>query len=399
MGFIYRLALLLALFHIAFLGNAQEAPQQYPLLMQKAFFGVDIGYINYPFTNNNLPSGYNAQTVQVPHTAPRITLFGYHFTKNLSVRITYMRPVQWVLYKNLNGDHLKHSVWMNVGGLTVKENVLLTKKFSLFAEGGLALITRNGFDINNSPVVTDANYATTSIGGGIEYHLNSKWYLNMYAGYSPGKTGIKQSHTFFAGAGFSYNMNPLPVDPSFAGGKERHAFPSRLLQLSYITNSLGYGVNHFFAEGQLPVFWGGLAEVEQGWSLSYRKNIFHTRKTFSLDIGTSVGSWESNAMDNNFYAVSVYPLMRFNVSRTKLCDYYFFYSVAGPAYLSKTVIDGHDTGKHFTFRDYMGVGGFAGPDKKLDMEVSIGHFSNGNLFPNNAAVKIPLTFSVGYAFK
>lgn len=399
MGFIYRVALPLVLLHIAALGNTQEVQQQYPLLMQKAFFGVDIGYINYPFSNNNLPGGYSAEAVQVPHTAPRLTLFGYHFTKNLSARITYMRPVQWVLYKNLNGDKLKHSVWMNVGGLTVKENIPITKKLAVYAEGGLAYITRNGFEVNNSPIVSDADYSTISIGGGIEYHLNRKWNLNIYSGYSPGKTSIRQPHTVFAGAGFSYNMNPLPVDPSLAGGKERHASPSRLLQLSYTTNSLGYNVNHFFAEGKVPVFWGGLAEVEQGWSLSYRRNVFHTRKTFSLDVGTSIGGWESNATDNNFYAVSVYPLMRFNVVRTKLCDYYFFYSVAGPTYLSKTVIDGHDTGKHFTFRDYMGIGAFAGPNKALNMEVSIGHFSNGNLFPDNAAVKIPLTFSLGYAFK
>lgn len=397
MGFIYRLALLLVSFHIAVLGNSQAAPQQYPLLIQKAFFGVDMGYINYPFTSNNLTAGNSAQTVQVPHIAPRLTLFGYHFTKNLWARITYMRPVQWVLYKNLNGDDLKHSVWMNVGEFTVKENIPLSKKLSFFGEAGLALITRNGFDVNNSPVISDANYSTVSIGGGMEYHLNRKWDLNIYSSYSPGKSSIKQPHTVFAGAGFTYNMNPLPVDPSFA--KERHAFPSRLVQLSYTTNSLGYGVNHFFAEGKVPVFWGGLAEVEQGWSFNYRRNVFQTKKTFSLDIGTSVGSWESNATDNNFYAVSVYLLMRFDVVRTKLCDYYFFYSVAGPTYLSKTVIDGHDTGKHFTFRDYMGIGGFAGPNKELNMELSIGHFSNGNLFPNNAAVKIPLTFSVGYAFK
>jgi hypothetical protein len=46
----------------------------------------------------------------------------------------------------------------------------------------------------------------------------------------------------------------------------------------------------------------------------------------------------------------------------------------------------------------MGIGGYIGHQKLLNTEISIGHFSNGNLFPDNAAVKIPLSFSIGYSF-
>lgn len=378
--------------------NAQDNRLQYPAILKKAFFGVDVGSISYPFSNSNLPSNYQAQTISIPHTAPRLTLFGYHFTKNLSAKITYMRPVQWVLYKNLNGDQSRHSVWMNVGGLTVKQNIPLTRKLSVYGESGLALITRNGFEVNRVPVIEDATYSTISAGGGFEYHVNSKWDLNFYFGYAPGKEKFNQPRTVFAGAGFTYNMNPLTITSERINSSRKIVFPRQVLQFSYTTNWFGYGVNHFFAEGKVPVFWGGLAEVENGVGINYTRNIFHTSKVFALDVGASFGSWESKVKEQGFYAISVYPLLRFNVIRYRLADVYFFYSVAGPSFISQTQIDNHDTGKHFTFRDFMGVGSYLGHSHLVNTEISIGHFSNGNLFPNNAAVKIPLSFSLGYAF-
>jgi len=378
--------------------NAQDNRTQYPPLLKKAFFGIDVGWIDYPFSNKNLPANYQAQTIVIPHTAPRLTLFGYHFTKNLSARITYMRPVQWVLYKNLNGDESKHSVWMNVGGLTIKQNIPFTNRLSVYGEAGLALITRNGFDVNSVPVISDGNYSTISAGGGVEYHVNAKWDLNFYFGYAPGKEQLNQPKTVFVGGGFTYNMHPLTVTSDKINSNRNVVFPKQVLQFSYATNKFGYGVNHFFAEGKVPVFWGGLAEVENGFSVNYTRNVFHTSKIFALDIGGSFGSWQSKVNEQNFYAFSIYPLLRFNVLRYRLADVYFFYSVAGPSFISQTQIDGHDTGKHFTFRDVMGVGSYLGHSHLVNTEISIGHFSNGNLFPNNAAVKIPLSFSLGYAF-
>lgn len=388
----------LLLYALAFIGNAQNNHVQYPLLLKKAFFGINIGAIHYPFSNGSLPSGYTAQSIQVPSTAVRLTLLGYQLTKNFSARITYMRPVQWVLFKNINGDHLKHSVWMNVGELTVKENIPLNKRFSLFGEAGLALITRNGFNINNTPVISDASYSTFSLGGGLEYHINEKWDLNIYSSYSPSKTTIRQPQTTFAGAGFTYHMHPLSDETIIAKENSMLFFPNQVMQFAITTNRFGYGVNHFFAEGKVPVFWGGLAEVEEGLAFNYARNVFHTKKTFALDIGGSFGSWESKLKDQSFYAISIYPIMRFMLLRSRIGDFYFFYSVAGPTFLSKTTIDDQNTGKHFTFRDFMGIGSYMGHRKSLNFEVNIGHFSNGNLFPNNDAVKIPLSFVLGYSF-
>ena len=67
-----------------------------------------------------------------------------------------MRPVDWVMYKNINGDQKSHSVWMNIIGITAASQLPIHKKFSLFAEAGLCIITRKGFEINGIPVVKHA---------------------------------------------------------------------------------------------------------------------------------------------------------------------------------------------------------------------------------------------------
>jgi hypothetical protein len=53
---------------------------------------------------------------------------------------------------------------------------------------------------------------------------------------------------------------------------------------------------------------------------------------------------------------SIYPVLRFTPVRSQSQDIYFNYSLAGPTFISKTTIDTHETGKQFTFRDFMGVG-------------------------------------------
>jgi hypothetical protein len=92
------------------------------------------------------------------------------------------------------------------------------------------------------------------------------------------------------------------------------------------------------------------------------------------------------------------PVMRFNAVRTKPADFYIFYSLAGPTYISKVVIDDQNTGKHFTFMDYMGIGVFAGKNRKINAEININHYSNGNIYSQNPGLKIPLTFNVGYSW-
>ena len=79
-------------------------------------------------------------------------------------------------------------------------------------------------------------------------------------------------------------------------------------------------------------------------------------------------------------------------------DMYFMYSVAGPTYLTKYTIDNIYVGGQFSFQDLMGIGAFFGKAKNFNIAATIGHYSNGNLLPNNPGIQVPLVMSVGYAF-
>jgi hypothetical protein len=94
----------------------------------------------------------------------------------------------------------------------------------------------------------------------------------------------------------------------------------------------------------------------------------------------------------------LYPVARFTFIRTNPVDVYFNYSVAGPTYISEISIDSLQIGKRFTFQDFMGLGCYVGKKRMINLELRIAHYSNGNLFPKNEGVMIPLTFNAGVAF-
>ena len=377
---------------------AQDSRTQYPRLLKNSYYNLSVGYINYRFTNQLMEPGFTVESIETPHLAVRLVFFGYHFNKNLSAQVSYMKPPIYVKYRNVNGDNSRHSVWMHYGTLTLKGNVPLLKKFSLYGEGGLGIVTRKGFAVNNITAVKDASYGTYSLGGGIDIHVGKKWDITAGTVYAPGNSKLKQPKTFFYLTGLRYNIQPLPTERTEENAKTNYIFPKNLLQFGYSTNALGYGVNNAVSKGPIAIFWGGKIEIEKGLWLRYQRNVFHTKKVFSLDAGTSVGWWRSNKNKEEFFSLSVYPVLRFTVLRTKPLDLYFNYSAAGPSYISRLTIDDKKSGRHFTFQDFMGMGVFAGKQRALNVELSINHYSNGNIFPDNAGVKIPLTFNLGYTF-
>ena len=373
--------------------NAQDTRTQYPGFLANAYFGVNFGYMGYPFTSEQLEPGYTTDSIRIPHLGIRV-LIGYSILPNLSAQISYMRPMDWVEY-TVNGQ--TRSVYMNFGGLTVKYRHKIGKKLSVFAEGGLGIVTRSGFKIDDNNVVTDASFSTLQGGLGLDYHINNKWDLSFTSVFTGGEDDVKQPASTFFSAGFRYNMRPLSQEKVEANAKSGYFFPKHTLQLGYTTNAFGYGVNEFLNK-DLHIFWGGDVQVEKGISLHYLRNVFHTNKVFALDIGGGFSWWQSEINKDQFITLSLMPVMRFNVVRTKPVDFYLFYSIAGPTYISKTVIDDQITGKHFTFMDYMGIGIFAGKKRNFNAEVNVNHYSNGNIYSQNPGLMIPLTFNIGYSW-
>ncbi|MBL7730964.1 MAG: acyloxyacyl hydrolase [Chitinophagaceae bacterium] len=369
---------------------------QYPASLANSYYGVNIGYIHYPFSTATMQPGNTVEKITIPPVAVRLVLYGRQFNKYLSAQITYMRPVDWVKYHNVNGDQKPHSVWMNVAGMTVTGALPVNKKLSFTGEAGFAIITRKGFEVNGIPVVTNAVMTQWLTGAGIKYQLRDKWDLHAGAVWSPEVKKERQPSSLFISAGFNYYMRPLSKEKTESVRKSGYHFPRQLLQVSYTTNALGYGVNNAVSKGPVPIFWGGEAHLRQGVSINYQRNIFHTSKVFAFDWGATAGWWKTRQNGDAFYTLSLYPVLKFTALRSKTCDLFFEYSVAGPTFISKTLLDGKNTGRKFTFQDFMGAGIVAGKQKNLNAGIRIAHFSNGNIYPNNDGVKVPLTFSLGY---
>jgi len=377
---------------------AQDQPAQYPRFLSNTYVGVQLGYIDYPFSSSQVQPGFQAQSIRVSHLAARVFLIGHEFNQYFSAQISDMRPVEWVEYRNVNGDQGRHSVWMNVAGLTAKARLPLTKTTSVYGEGGLGLVTRKGFAINGSPVVYDASYATFLFGGGLEHHLNDNWSLLTGITAVPGHSADQQPRTLFSSGGLNYTVRHLPAGQAGSDSADGPAWPKNMIQIGYVTDALGYCANDFVSKGAVPVFWTGSVQVAHGLSVDYRRNVFHTGRFFALDWGASVSSWQSRKADQRFYTAAIYPALRFVAVRTNPLELYFGYSLAGPALITRTSIDGEATGRAFTFQDFMSAGILLGRNRRITAEVRIAHYSNGNLFPQNPGVTIPLGFYLGTSF-
>jgi hypothetical protein len=381
---------------------AQDNPSdddrtQYPAFMQNSFFTFSGGAIGYLFTQSQLEPGFQAESISKPRVAVRIDFFGHHFSKYFSAQVTYMRPGVFVSYKNVNGTNGVHQVFSAYAGLTLAFDVPVNPRLDVYVEGGGGVTSRSGFDIDEKPALLEAHYGAGLLGGGLAYHATPKFDFVFGATYSPGRRSFRQPSMRLYTAGLRFHMRPLPQATVEENRRAGYSFPANLFRLGYATNALTYGVNNFFS-GPVPIFWGGNVETKQGGSFSYERNVFHTKKIFAFDLGASAGYWNSNANENVFRTLSVYPLFRFFVHRSDPADVYVSYSLAGPTFISHTLLDGRSTGQRFTFQDAMAAGAYIGKGRHLVGELGIKHYSNGNLFPNNASIKVPLTFMIGLAY-
>jgi hypothetical protein len=373
-----------------------DSRAQLPSFLVDSYVAIDVGSIFYDFTGRQLEPGFRAEAVETPHAAVRVVLFGHRFNRFLSAQLTYMRPVLYVSYRDINGDAARHHLFAHFGGLSLKPELPVTRRVSLHGEIGIGVTSRRALVIDDVSVIREAHYPSVLSGGGVVYHVNDAWNLTAGATYSPGSERHRQPRTLFWSGGVQYTMHVLPAARVRASRDTDAEFPKHVIQVEYTTGT-GYGVNDFVST-KVPIFWRGSVEVAEGLAVHYERNVFHTRRVFALDIGASVSYWSSRRQDDRFATASVYPLLRFTMLRTRPADIYLCYSLAGPTYISRDVIDRLDTGSRFTFQDFMGAGAFIGRGRRLTAGIKINHYSNGNIFTRNAGVKVPLTVNLGYAF-
>jgi hypothetical protein len=374
----------------------EDKRTQYPAFLANSYFAVSLGSIHYGFSRRQLQPGFDAASVEVPHAAARVTLFGRQLNPFLAAQVTYTRPVLYVSYRNVNGDEARHRLLVHFGALTLKPQLPVGRRVTLYGEAGLGLTSRRAIMVGADAAVPAAHYASVLLAGGAEYHLGGAWDLAAGATYSPGSGRDRQPRTLLFSGGFRYNLRPIPAERAEMNRRSDAVFPRSVIQVEY-TAGVGYGVNDFVSR-KVPIFWGGTVKVARGVAVHLQRNVFHTRRRFGLDLGASASLWRSRGDADRFAALSVYPLFRLTAVRARPADLYLFYSVAGPSYVSRRVIDGRDTGGGFTFQDFMGLGAFLGKGRRVSAVLKINHYSNGNLLTDNAGIKVPLTLGLGLTF-
>ena len=365
--------------------------------MENSFFTFSIGAIGYLFTERQLKPGFSVEAVDKPRLSVRVDLFGHRFSKYLSAQATYLRPARFIVYRNINGTQETRQVSNAYGGVTFALHLPLNDRVSGYIEGGGGVTSRSGVDFNGKTALDAAHYTSGMLGAGFDIQATRSIDLILAATYLPGRQSFEQPSTRMYTGGLRYHMRPVPDAAVEENRNAGYAFPANLLRVGLTTNAFTYAVNDLFSK-KVPIFWGGHVETRHGATIDYERNVFHTRKVFAFDLGASASYWRSDGNGEVFRTVSAYPLFRFFIKRAEQADVYFNYSLAGPTFISQAIIDGQETGARFTFQDFMGMGALLGKNRRTNVEVGIKHFSNGNLFTTNASVKIPLTFSIGYAF-
>ena len=402
-------ALLILIIFISFNNYSQvelEPKTKLTNFLSKSYYSINFGGIFYPFSNENLIDGYKTETFSRNWFSGRL-LLGHKLTDDLAIQFGTMRPASWFKYDNVNNIGYDRSVWINAWSLSLKKDFNINNKTSFYAEAGIANLTRFGFSINEKEVYEDAHYASLLYGFGMQYKLNDKWRLSLNGTFLPKSTKQNQPSISQVSLGFEYHLQQLDDEIAKEYALNHYFFPKNIFQVSYGTGEIGFGFNQFFGMSLpvgnfdsfgIPIFWVGQVKAKHSFSLTYQRLAFRTEKIFSLEWGVSVTAFQSELKNENVFAFSIFPVMRFYLLRKNAFDFYANYSLIGPTFLTKSNIDGFESGPKITYQDTMGFGIFFGEKRKYNFELRIMHYSNGNIFTGNDGVAIPLQFTLGKTF-
>ena len=130
--------------------------------------------------------------------------------------------------------------------------------------------------------------------------------------------------------------------------------------------------------------------------LLYHRLVFNTAKYFSVHAGGSFGRFEFRSAE--LYTLSVFLELRLWFFHNRYATPYFLYSLAGPTIMSRDTLPGYTLGKEFIFQDYIGFGVQFGKEKTFNLDFKIVHYSNGNIFADNAGLDAPFVLSIGHSW-
>ncbi|WP_055412292.1 acyloxyacyl hydrolase [Nonlabens sp. YIK11] len=387
---------------IASLCCAQQSSEDYPFL-SKTYVQFNLGMIFNDFNEEQLQDGFTYDGTNPNRFSGRI-LLGYEFAPDWAIQYGVLRPASWFEYEKVNGTNLSKTVWTNVWSLTAKKDFHLNDRWGVFIEAGPATVARKGFTLGTETGVEDYRYLSILAAAGITYKLSDQWELLAHAVHIP-KDQQNQPSIQNYSIGVQYNLNELAPKTNGENAGDRPFFPTHTFQLGYGNDFIGYAPNKIFSMNAriggteslgIPIFWYGDAKASNTVLANYTKTVYKSNKFFSLGYGASITAFE-NSIDKKWTgALSIYPHINFFFWRREGFDAYATYSVIGPTFITREDIDGVETGPKVTYQDFIAAGAYFGADRKWNAELKIIHYSNGNIFPRNDGVAVPIVFQLGY---
>lgn len=370
---------------------------QLPGVFHGSYIGLTAGFGAFSFTDAYLTPGLHSTRITNDRATVQVSV-GHYFTPHLALQLSLMRPILWVQYRGVYASNSSNSVSPSVLALTVRPTLPLNDRFRLYGDVGAAYVSWIGFTgPGGTAGVTSAGLVAPLTGVGVLYRLSQHW--NLDAGVSATWPGNRahQPATRYGALGFEYVFGASA--PRSREGLSVYEWPLQVLQVGFFEKQLFYwDATRIVSTRSAPLFFNGEIKTRSGYTLMYERNVFHTAYWIALDWGVSVGRWVSAVNGEEFFTASVYPAIRVFPIHSSLIDVYLTYSIAGPSYISRNVIDGKRAGGGFTFQDYIGVGALLGKGKHFSLSLKLMHYSNGNLFAHNPGVAPPLTLNVGYAW-
>jgi len=371
---------------------------QLPAFFHNSYLGLSAGYADFGFTNAQLEPHLHATSIQTERTSLKV-YGGHYFNPYLALQLSLMRPIQWVKYKGIYASESSNSVWPNIFSVTLRPSWPIHETFMLYSELGTSYIARTGFHgPDGAPGVKSARLLTPLTGAGMVYRLSRHWHLDASVQVAWPNTHADEPSTLYTGLGLYYLVSPSVTAPTQATPAPYY-FPRHVLEFGVFERRwVHWDPTKILSNAYVPLFFQGEIKTHRGSYLMYERNVYHTQRWMSLDWGISAGGFVSALNKDKFYTLSVFPALRVWPWHSAFLDVYGTVSLAGPAYLSRQVIDRMSTGGHFTFQDYVGVGAIVGKRKHLNVNLKLLHYSNGNLLSPNPGVATPLILNMGYVW-
>ncbi|MCH9621993.1 MAG: hypothetical protein S4CHLAM20_14260 [Chlamydiia bacterium] len=146
-----------------------------------------------------------------------------------------------------------------------------------------------------------------------------------------------------------------------------------------------------------PFMWKARLKVDRAVILGYEHKVYEASYV-TVYAGVSGGNLQTfRALQDSLWVGSLYLMARVYLLKKPSFQAFILYSPAGPSLLSKNTFATTGYTNRFVFQDQFGLGLSFSKNASIEFYIKQYHFSNGELFPVNGGIDIPV--QLGFALK